>query len=103
MIHCLITIGSNRILEGRNMLKSVVPQYVKLHLLLRGNELRDSPILENVETQMWIESASLSQARNILINELRRNEVVKLDDIVCFADDDGSILLSKIMGEVLLN
>ena len=89
MIHCLITVGSNRILQGKNMLKSVVPKHVKVHLLLRGNELKDSPMLENVETQMWIESASLSQARNILINELRRNEVVKLDDIVCFADDDG--------------
>lgn len=89
MIHCLITIGSNRILEGRNMLKSVAPQYVKVHLLLRGNELKDSPILENVETQLWTESASLSEARNILIAELQKNDLVRLDDIVCFSDDDG--------------
>jgi len=90
MIHCLITIGSNRIFEGRNMLRSVVPEHVKVHLLLRGNELRESAILENVETQLWVESASLSEARNILIDELRRKDLVKLNDIVCFADDDGS-------------
>ena len=89
MIHCLITIGSSRIVQGRNMLKSVVPQHVKVHLLLRGIELKDSLSLENVETQLWIESASLSEARNILIEELRRNNVVKPNDIVCFADDDG--------------
>lgn len=89
MIHCLITIGSDRFEEGMRMLEKINPKFVKVHLALRGSAFENYPKISNVHHQIWIERATLSQARNLLLKRMICLSELENLDVVCFADDDG--------------
>ena len=89
MIHCIITIGSDRFEAGMRMLEKINPKFVKVHLVLRGSAFKNFPKISNVHHQIWLESATLSQARNLLLKRMITLSELGNSDVICFADDDG--------------
>lgn len=87
-IHCLLTIGEDRIDSGLNMIASALEDGVHVHVAWRftppNHGIKSSSLHE-----MSIGPASLSVARNILLRSLAENPEVSNADVVCLGDDDG--------------
>lgn len=106
-IHVFLTIGPNRLESGIRMLQSIDDPLVFKHVLWR--EFTEPPKLEyKTYFPETSESVSLSRARNILILNALNNNLIKDEDVVCFADDDGlwpqehSILIRSVFESKIL-
>jgi hypothetical protein len=89
-VHCLLTIGPDRVDTGLNLINSANQQGILIHVLWRENcrpLALDFELATDIETDF---NVSLSKARNILLKELLLNGKADDSDVIFLGDDDGS-------------
>ncbi len=88
-MHCLVTIGPDRLDTGLVLLESGIQQGILMHVLWREN-CKPGNLAFCLETDLQIDSSlPLSKARNLLLRELFESGKVNDSDVVFLGDDDG--------------